>query len=131
MLMHRIPQTTCSGLALRPPISTNRRGTADPMTKATIAPAALYDIQNTAMGTSTAAPTRRAVTPDASGQSRSAVAVIRNKKGVGLGIDAVEEPIFIQMKRRDECINIITIHHKRRLSNRCRFKLYPTADKLA
>jgi hypothetical protein len=26
------------------------------------------------------------------------VAVIRNKRGVGLGIDAVEEPIFIQIK---------------------------------
>jgi hypothetical protein len=35
--------------------------------------------------------------PDASGQSRSAVAAIRNKRGVGLGIDAVEEPIFIQI----------------------------------
>jgi hypothetical protein len=79
------------------------------MINATIAPTALYDNQNTAMGTATAAPTRKAVTPDASGQSKSAVAVIRNKRGVGLGMDAVEEPIFIQIKRRDECLNIITI----------------------
>jgi hypothetical protein len=28
------------------------------------------------------------------------VAVIRNKRGVGLGMDAVEEPIFIQIKKR-------------------------------
>src|SRR5438270_11885027 len=97
MLMHKIPQITCSGLALRPPISTNRRGTADPMIKATIAPKAPYDIQNTAMGTATAAATRKAVVPDASGQSRSAVAVIRNNRGVGLGMDAVEEPSFIQI----------------------------------
>jgi hypothetical protein len=39
------------------------------------------------------------VVPDASGQSRSAVAVMRNKRGVGLGMDAVEEPIFIQIKK--------------------------------
>jgi hypothetical protein len=49
------------------------------------------------MGTAMAAATRRAVVPDASGQSRSAVAAMRNKRGVGLGIDAVEEPIFIQI----------------------------------
>src|SRR5690349_18034676 len=115
MLMHRIPQITCSGLALSPPISTYSRGAADPMTKAIIAPTALYDIQNTAMGTAMAAPTSKAVVPDASGQSRSAVAVIRNKIGVGLGIDAVEEPIFIQIKRRDECLNITTIHCRQRL----------------
>ncbi len=81
------------------------------MTKAMIAPAALYDIQNTAMGTAMAAATRRAVVPDASGQSRSAVAAMRNKRGVGLGIDAVEEPIFIQIERK-ECSNITTIHRK-------------------
>jgi len=114
--MHKIPEITCSGLALRPPISTYRRGAADPIIKAMIAPAALYDIQNMATGTATAAATKRAVVPDASGQSRSAVAVMRNKRGVGLGIDAVEEPIFIQIKR-DEYLNITTFPCSQRLSN--------------
>jgi hypothetical protein len=109
MLMHKIPQTKCSGLALRPPISTNRRGAHDAIINAIIAPTALYDNQNAAIGTAIAAATRRAVTPDPSGQSRTAVAVMRNKRGVGLGMDAVEEPIFIQIENRAECLNITTI----------------------
>jgi hypothetical protein len=104
------------------------------MIKATIAPTALYDTQNTAMGTATAAPTRKAVTPDASGQSRIAVAAIRNKRGVGLGIDAVEEPIFIQIKRRDECLNITIISPQTAITSRWQSRirdLYLAAPQLA
>src|SRR6266481_2886937 len=106
--MHRIPQMMCSGRALRPPISTYKRGMADAIIRAMIAATALYDNKNTAIGTVTAAATKRAVTPDASGQSRSAVAAIRNKRGVGLGMDAVEEPIFIQI---DGALNVLHYHN--------------------
>src|SRR5882724_6781263 len=106
MLIHRTPQIMCSGRALRPAISTYKRGTAEAIIRAMIAPVALYDNQNTAIGAMTAAATMRAVTPDASGQSKSAVAVMRNKRGVGLGIDAVEEPIFIQIYG---ALNLLTL----------------------
>jgi hypothetical protein len=83
-----------------------KRGTAEAIVRAITAPAALLESQIMAIGAMTAAATMKAVEPEASGQSRSAVAVMRNKRGVGLGIDAVEEPIFIQIEGAFGCLNL-------------------------
>src|SRR5262249_9121240 len=90
--------TTCSGRARRPMISMNRRGAADAATSATIAAFGLLARTNTAIGTSTAPLMASVVLAAASGQTRRAIAVIRNRTGVGLGIDAYEEPVFIRFK---------------------------------
>jgi hypothetical protein len=99
-------------------MSTYRRGMAAARISAMTAALALEDNQTMAIGTAMATTTKRAVTPDASGHRRSAVAVMKNKRGVGLGIDAVEEPIFIQVERRSECLYITIISLRAAIASR-------------
>src|ERR1051326_4014028 len=87
----------CSGLALSPAISIKMRGMAEAVSRATIATCGLLASQNNATGTAITAMTAIVVKPMASGQSNSAIAVRRKSSGVGLGMDATEEPIFIQI----------------------------------
>jgi hypothetical protein len=84
---------------LRPPIGIKRRGTAEATIMATMEACGLLANKATASGNTISAMTVRAVIPTASGQARMAIAVTRKSNGVGLGIDAMDELVLIQVIR--------------------------------
>src|SRR5260221_12084748 len=91
------PLMTCSGRALSPVTSINQRGPAEAASSAMIAAGGFFVNHSKAAGTRMAPATASVVRPTASGHARRAIAVIKKRSGLGLGMDAVEEPVFIQI----------------------------------